>query len=236
LEDSRVHWQRLLPAAVAVGLVALFLFGLGVAYTLGFGYDSHAYWEAAHRLDDLYDRPPLAKDAYLYSPAFIQMLWPLAQLPWPVFAVVWSAISAVTFFWLLNRLPRMWFVLGMLACVPEILTGNVYALMAIGIVLGVRRGWPWVFPLLTKVTPGGVGLLFYALRPDLQRVGSVRRWTAVVVGASVAINPGAWVDWFEFLVGNRSNAATSAILPFPFRVAGLVVALALTGLAARRRT
>jgi hypothetical protein len=236
VEDGHVLRRRLVSALAGVALVVLFLFGLGVAYTLGFGYDSHAYWEAAHRLDDLYDRPPLAKDAYLYSPAFVQLLWPIAQLPWPVFAVVWGAISAGAFLWLMNRLPPVWFVLGMLACVPEILTGNIYGLMAVSIVLGVRRGWPWVFPLVTKVTPGGVGLLFFALRPDLRRAVSVLLWSALVVGASVAINATAWVDWFRFLVDNRSSSATSAILPFPLRVVGLVAALALTWLAARRRS
>jgi Glycosyltransferase family 87 len=236
VKDGHVLRRRLLAAVAGIFLVAVFLFGIGVAYTLGFGYDSHAYWEAAHRLDHLYDRPPLAKDAYLYSPAFVQLLWPIAQLPWPVFAVVWGAISAAAFFWLLNRLPPVWFVLGMLACVPEILTGNVYGLMAVSIVLGVRRGWPWVLPLITKVTPGAVGLAFFALRPDLRRTAAVLLWTALVIGVSVAISPTAWIDWFQFLVDNWSSSATSAIVPFPLRILGLVAALALTWLAARRRS
>ena len=105
---------RRLPGAVRVVAIVLmllvFLFGMGVAYTLGFGYDSHAYWTAAHDLAHLYDRPPLARDAYLYSPAFVVVLWPLAQLPWPIFALCWGALLAGCFFWLLRRLPPFWFV------------------------------------------------------------------------------------------------------------------------------
>ena len=166
--DGGEPLRRLVAVVTSVALVGVFLFGLGVAYTLGFGYDSHAYWVAARDLDHLYERPPLAQDAYLYSPAFIQILWPIAQLPWPVFAVIWAAASAAAFFWLLRRLQPLWFVLGMLACVPEVLTGNVYGPMAVALVLGVRRSWPWVLPLLTKVTPGLIGVLFFGLRPELQ--------------------------------------------------------------------
>ena len=88
-----------MAVVAAVFLILLFLFGMGVAYTLGFGYDSHAYWVAAQDLGHLYERPPLARDAYLYSPAFVVLLWPLAQLPWPIFAVslgrpLWPAVSS----------------------------------------------------------------------------------------------------------------------------------------------
>lgn len=228
--------RRFLTAVTAVGLVGVFLFGLGVAYTLGFGYDSHAYWVAARDLDHLYERPPLAQDAYLYSPAFIQILWPIAQLPWPVFAVIWAAASAAAFFWLLRRLQPLWFVLGMLACVPEVLTGNVYGPMAVALVLGVRRSWPWVLPLLTKVTPGLIGVLFFGLRPNFRRLGLLALTTTVVVGASVAITPGAWLDWGRFLVSNISNGATAALIPVPVRILGVVVALLLTWVAARRRS
>ena len=37
-----------------------------MAYTLGFGYHSHAYWaRRSGDLGHLYERPPLARDAYL---------------------------------------------------------------------------------------------------------------------------------------------------------------------------
>jgi Glycosyltransferase family 87 len=228
---------RLLPVARVAGvvlLVLLFLFGMGVAYTLGFGYDSHAYWVAAHDLAHLYDKPPLARDAYLYSPAFVTALWPLAQLPWPVFAVCWASLLTVSFFWLLRRLPPFWFVPAALACVPEVLTGNVYALMAVAMVLGVRHGAAWAFPLLTKVAPGVVGLGFFVVRADWRRLAHALGTTAVLVGVSALITPGAWGEWVHFLVEQRPSGAVAAILPVPVRVAGVVIAVVLVVTAARR--
>jgi hypothetical protein len=212
----------------------LFLFGMGVAYTQGFGYDSHAYWTAAQDLGHLYDRPPLARDAYLYSPAFVVLLWPIAQLPWPIFAVLWGAILAWCFGWLLRRLPPFWFVPAALACVPEVLTGNVYALMAVSMVLGIRRGAMWSFPLLTKVTPGLVGLGFFVVRRDWRQLGYAVGATAVVVGATGLIIPGAWAEWVRFLVEQRNSGAVAAILPLPVRVIGVVAGVTLVLLAGRR--
>jgi hypothetical protein len=229
---------RRLPGAVRVVAIVLmllvFLFGMGVAYTLGFGYDSHAYWTAAHDLAHLYDRPPLARDAYLYSPAFVVVLWPLAQLPWPIFALCWGALLAGCFFWLLRRLPPFWFVPAALACVPEVLTGNVYALMAVAMVIGLRHGAAWSFPLLTKVTPGLVGLGFFVVRGDWRRLVYALGTTAVVVGATALIIPGAWTEWVRFLVEQRVSGAVAAILPLPVRVVGGAVAVVLVVLAARR--
>jgi hypothetical protein len=227
--------RLLLSAATVVALVFLFLFGLAVAYTLGFGYDSHAYWVAAHDPNHLYERAPLEKDAYLYSPAFVQVVWPLTQLPWPVFAVVWGALLASIFFWLLKELPPRWFIPAMLACVPEILTGNVYAFMAAAMVLGVSQGWPWALPLLTKVAPGVVGFAFLALRGDVKRLNQAVLATLATVGVSLSLGVGPWVDWGRFLVDNRSSGAVGAIVPVPVRVAGAVVAAGLVVVAARRR-
>jgi Glycosyltransferase family 87 len=232
----RSHGRLLgvLRVTSVVLLVLVFLFGMGVAYTLGFGYDSHAYWTAAHDLAHLYDRPPLARDAYLYSPAFVTALWPLAQLPWPVFAVCWGALLAGCFFWLLRRLPPFWFVPAALACVPEVLTGNVYALMAVAMVIGLGHGAAWSFPLLTKVTPGLVGLGFLVVRGDWRRLAYGLGATALAVAFSALVVPGAWTEWVHFLVEQRSSGAIAAILPVPVRVVAVAVAVVLVLLAARR--
>jgi hypothetical protein len=220
--------------AGVVLLVLVFLFGMGVAYTLGFGYDSHAYWTAAHDLAHLYERPPLAQDAYLYSPAFVTALWPLAQLPWPVFALCWGAFLVGCFFWLLRRLPPFWFVPSALACVPEVLTGNVYGPMAVAMVIGLRHGAAWSFPLLTKVTPGLVGLGFFVVRGDWRRLAYALGATFLAVAVSASVVPGAWTEWVRFLVEQRSSGAVAAILPVPMRVVGVAVAVVLVVLAARR--
>ena len=63
---------------------------------------------AVQDVDRLYGAPALARDAFLYSPALASVA--LGLLPWPVFYVLWTLLSAVTFVWLLKPLGRTWFV------------------------------------------------------------------------------------------------------------------------------
>ena len=190
-----------------VGSCAFGFFGVWYAFQVGLGYDSHAYWLAVQDMDRLYGAPALARDAFLYSPAFAQLIWPLGLLPWPAFYVLWTLLSAVIFVWLLRPLGRTWFAPAFIATLPEIVTGNIYALMAAALVLGVSSGPPWVFLGLTKIAGGGVGLVWLTL---------TRQWRALVVGLvtamavvglSVAISLEQWRDWIQFLLhGSRPTA------------------------------
>jgi hypothetical protein len=204
------------------------VFGTWYATQVGLGYDSHAYWSAVQDMDHLYGAAALSQDAYLYSPLFAQAIWPLGRLPWPLFGVVWSLGLAACFVWLLRPLPPHWFAPALVATLPEVLTGNIYALMASALVLGARRGAPWVFLGLTKVTPGLVGVAWLA---------AGRRWRplaigvligAVLVGLSYVSAPMAWHDWVHLLVSG------SAGLPW-LTVTQLAVGLALTVFAAVTR-
>ncbi len=200
-----------------VGSCAFGFFGVWYAFQVGLGYDSHAYWLAVQDMDRLYGAPALARDAFLYSPAFAQLIWPLGLLPWPVFYLVWTLLSAALFVWLLRPLGRAWFVPAFIATLPEILTGNIYALMAATLVLGVNSGPPWVFLGLTKIAGGGVGLVWLTLTRQWRAllVGLVT--TIAVVGLSVAIGLNQWREWIEFLrhgsgVTSNSSAITVVLL------------------------
>lgn len=219
---SRALWVALVPGAL------LFLvMQVAVHVTHGMvGADSHAYWVAARSPDTWYTTPPDHVDAYLYSPAFAQLLWPLGLLPWPVFQGVWVAGQAGVLAWLLR--PLGWRKALTLAplFVPELLLGNVYLFLAAALVLAVRgRPGALVAPLLTKVTPAVVGLWF-VLRGDWRAVRSAALLLTAVVGASVAINPRAWPRWVEFLASNAGGGG-------PWFVVRFVVATALVVWAAR---
>jgi hypothetical protein len=209
-----------------VGSSAFAFFGLWYAFQVGLGYDSHAYWLAVQDMGALYGAPALSRDAYLYSPAFAQLIWPLGLLPWPAFYTIWTVLSATIFAWLLKPLGRAWFLPAYIATLPEIVTGNVYALMAAALVLGVRSGPPWVFLGLTKISGAGVGLAWLTL---------TRQWRALVIGlltgaavvaASLAISLDQWRDWSEFLLHGSTPTANSISSPV------LTVVLLGTGLAA----
>jgi glycosyl transferase family 87 len=188
--------------AFIAGLVFAFLIGIGM---LPFAVDAHAYW-AANPLDP-YSSAALADfDAYFYSPAFTQAIWPLHSLPWPVFAGLWTAAIVVAFRWL----SGLW--LGLVMLLPpvfiEVAMGNIHAFIAVAIVLGFR--WPatWAFVLLTKVTPG-VGLFWFAVRREWRHLAIAMAATAAIVAVSFAIKPSLWADWFDVLAAHSAGTNTA---------------------------
>lgn len=192
-----------------------------------FGQDSHAYWLAAQG-DLSYSRPAGTLDAYLYSPAFLWLIKPLSWLPWPWFLTVWTVLLLLLAAWLVRPLRWPWAVPLFIYCLPEILVNNIFLLLAVAAVLGMR--WPgvWAFPILTKVTLG-VGLLWFAGRRQWRNfvIGAVL--TSAIIAVGYVVHPQEWEAWFEFLMSNREGTKDGIAL-FAFRCS---VAIALVFLAAR---
>ena len=157
-------------------LVLWFLGGLYasvaiVGWRTALGYDAHAYWLAWHH-SSMYGLPPNTADAYLYSPAFAQVLWPLAQLPWPLFLAAWTIAGFALYAWLLRPLGRALAAPLLLFCLPQAMVGNIWPLLAVVLVFGFRRPGLWALPLLTKVT-AGVGVVWFAARGEWRNLGRV---------------------------------------------------------------
>jgi hypothetical protein len=187
------------------------------------GSDAHAYWLTGHHTD-LYSAAPRHADAYLYSPLFAQVIWPLTQLPWPVFLSIVMTAETAAFAWLLQPLGWKWGVPAFLLCMLEVSQGNILGLLGVAAVVGMTRPWAWAFPLLTKVTTG-IGPVWFAVRRDWRAVSWSIGTAAVLAGASFVLSPGPWFDWVHFLIDNRGGDGS-----LPYRlVAGLVI----TVLAAR---
>jgi hypothetical protein len=204
------------------------------------GLDSHAYWAAWQH--HLYSAIPEQRDAFLYSPAFAQAIWPLTVLPWPLFCALWVAVVASIYLWLLAPLEWRWRIPLLLLCSLDIVTGNVWSLFALVLVFGMRFPWAWGFPVLTKVTPA-VGPLWFLAR---------REWRALAIslGATIGIAlvsflaaPHLWREWETLLLhpagvgGAGGAAATLRPVVYPARAVsltiGLPVAAGLTVYAAR---
>jgi hypothetical protein len=194
----------------------------------GLGQDAHAYWSAAQG-GPLYDRRPGEQDAYLYSPVFLAAVRPLALLPYPGFLALWIVLLAAVLLWLVRPLHPRWAVPVALCCVPELVIGNIYLLLAAAVVLGVRRPEAWVFPALTKVTTG-VGLLWFAARADWTGLARGVGALGLLVGVSYLFEPGAWHAWVGFLLENRDGTPDSR-LSFALRC---VLAVVLVVVGARR--
>jgi hypothetical protein len=193
--------------------------------TAPLGVDAHAYWVAGHSSHP-YDQAPGFEDAFLYSPLFAQVMRPLALLPFGAFLGVWMVVEAALFAWLVAPLPKKWAIPLFLLCVPELLTGNVVALIAIAAVLGVT-GHPetWSFPLLTKITPGLLGLAWFFVRGEWRNLARALGATFVMVTVSYILSPGLWHDWLAFLArenggGGGASAMARAGLALLLVVAG----------------
>jgi len=202
-----------------------------------FGSDSHAYWVAWR--GPMYTGGPVTPTStgpnpYLYSPAFAQAVWPAAQLPWPVFAVVFAALDAAVLVWLLRPVDWRWSVPAFLALLPEITSSNIYIPLAAMCVLGFRYPGAWAFSALTKVATTVMPVWWLARREWRPLV-----WWAVITltitVVSVAAAPSLWEEWMGHLrlwAGESGHAlGTKEMLPLVYRAP---IGLALLVVGARK--
>jgi hypothetical protein len=195
--------------------------------------DAYSYWTTRDGVlyDGINGAPVTAGaiGAYLYSPAFAQLLRPITILPWPVFVTIWTALNLAVLWWLLGRwsLPSLLFL-----PIPfEIVSGNVHLLYAAAIVLGFRVSATWALPILTKITPG-VGVLWFAIRGEWRAFASALAVTAGIVAVSFVLDPDAWRQWIDIIRGSSSTPQTvGPFLPVALAIR-LPIAAAIVAVAA----
>jgi hypothetical protein len=218
-------------ALVAAIWVAIVVFSEPFGRLWGTGQDAYCYWfptfEAPYARSDWTD--PIA---YVYSPAFLQLLAPLKALPWQAFMAVWTAVLLGAVFVLTGR---KWFAVGVVLGLMELAGGNIHLLLAAAMVLGFR--WPatWAVVLLTKITPG-IGLLWFVVRGEWRQLFIALGATALIVAVSFATMPDAWIQWVGVLTRIAGRDGTWAAVPIPFLVRlPFAVALVVWGARTNRR-
>ncbi len=226
LARLRPELPGLLAAAFAVALVLALSDPLGGQGTTG--REAYCYWLPA--LSNMYALSDWTSPvAYVYSPAFLQVLAPLKALPWQAFLGLWTALLLLAIRFLSG--PRLW-AAAIAFATFELVGGNTHLLLAGAIVVGFR--WPaaWALVLLTKVTPG-VGLLWFAFRGEWRHLAIALGATAAIAALSFAIVPSAWADWIGVLVASAGKTpATWAAIGVPL-VLRLLVAVAIVAWGAR---
>ena len=226
---QRVLWGAFLALALFVAL-----FGVSMAGRYGVGWDAHAYYVAWS--GGLYEELPETLDAYNYSPLFAQVIWPLTLLPWPVFCALLVGAAAAGIVWLSRPLPTPLAVGLWLFCLPEILSGNIFWLLAVMTVVGFSRGSPWCVAAFTKVVPC-LGPVWFLVRREWRQLAGFVATSAALLLVSVAISPGEWVNWIDFLRESAGESSgnvylTPVTLAIPL-VVRLPIALAVAVFAAR---
>jgi len=236
--SRRLGWLRRLPplsafeTRPAIGLAAAVAAWATIVIASepwgrlwGTGQDARCYWQASLADPYLHSawNDPIA---YVYSPAFLQLVSPLTALPWQPFMAAWTATLLLAVRFLTGR--RL-LAAGLLFpfTAMEIAGGNISLLLAVAIVVGFR--WPavWALVLLTKITPG-VGLLWFAVRREWRHLAIAIGATAVIAAGSAIVMPQAWRDWVDVVIANAGKGGTWASVPIPLWVrlpaaVGLVV-------------
>ena len=173
-------------------------------------FDARGFWIAWE--GGLYDIPWRTNEAYVYSPAFAQILWPVTLLPWPIFAGAWTLAAIGCLFWM--RVPWM---IAFPGVIDDILRGNIHVFLAAAIVLGLRYSAAWSFGILTKVTPG-LGLLWFAVRREWRQLGIALGVTGAIVLVSYVASAPLWNEWIDLLAANAGETARIQVVPLPLLV------------------
>lgn len=229
---ARLETPSWVGIAVAVGAWALIvIFSDPWGRLWGTGQDARCYWQATLANPYLHSdwNDPIA---YVYSPAFLQLVSPLTALPWQAFMAVWTALLVLAVRFLTG--PRL-LAAGLLFpfAAMEVAGGNVSLLLAAAIVVGFR--WPatWSIVLLTKITPG-IGLLWFAVRREWRSLAIALGVTAAIALVSFVVLPGQWRAWIDVVVQNAlaGKSGTWASVPIPLWIR-LPFAIALVAWGAR---
>lgn len=169
------------------------------AHTHLIGTDVHAYWNAARTTTNPYQALPGTRDSYEYTPVFLLAVQPLGHLSFGCVDALWTVAEAAIFVALTRGLSLRWRVPVLLMCVPELCLGNLAGLFSATIVLGFLAPETWALPALTKITPAGTGLVWFAVRGEWRSVLRTVAATAALVAVSAAWRPTLWGDWLDFL-------------------------------------
>jgi hypothetical protein len=200
----RLDW-RIVPFIVGLAMLAV---TLSVPQPL---YDARAYW-LADSAQPYLNSGGGEPNAYLYSPAFLQLISPLRALPWEWFGFAWLVMTAAT----LVLLTRHWLPIALLIPITglELAVGNIHFLLSAAVVASIRYPAAWSFVLLTKVTPG-VGLIWYAVRREWRHLTIAIVATSLVLAVSFALAPEQWPAWIGSLGKNAHGNLDFPLFPIP---------------------
>ncbi len=217
LADERIKqaWRLLSVGALAYVAVrwALLLPDQGGIH----GVDARTYWGAS--LDNPYPGPQVGlPGAYLYSPAFLEVLTPLRGLPWEVFHAIWTGLGIAAAVFLVGPVGAALAITLLPFVYRDLFVGNIHLMLGAAIVLGFRWPGTWAFVLLTKVTPG-IGLLWFAVRREWRSLAVALGVTASVSLISFVLAPHLWFDWVNRLRGDSGTAGSGYLLGIVARVA-----------------
>lgn len=220
-----IYWTITVIGAVWCFLIVYDVVGYGLCGNTGtVPCDAYSYWAV--------DDTPYRWETNLefrYSPAFLWVIWPIAQLPWEAFLGVWTAAHVAAAIWL-----RAGWLLIIPGLNDDVLRGNISLFLAVAAVLALRRsGAWWSVPLLTKVTPA-VAMVWHAARGEWRSLAEAVGLTAAVLLLGLVVDPNLWAAWVDTLVNaDRTYEVGHPLGPVPVRLA-IAAVIVIVGARANR--
>jgi hypothetical protein len=230
---------------VATVLLALALVLAGATYVRNvvqlYEGDWYIYWSRVREPQLYITALGEAPHGYLYSPAFVQAIWPILMLPKAWFYAIWLALGTMTLVWMLRpfltlaTLPWVFVTFGIaVLAIPRhsLSSMNVTMFMGIAVAAGFRWPWTWSLILLTKVTPG-LGLLWFVVRREWRSLAIALGFTLAVCAVSFVIAPSWWFDWVTVIRNNSQYPEPDFAIHFLPLIPRLIIAAAMIVVAAR---
>jgi len=193
LSAARHTWRPLLIGGHVLGAA----FGLILIGSMDWHTDAAVY--RAADLDHLYTGVVGDPMAYLYSPAFAQLLEPLRVLPTEAFVMLFRLIALACVVALAG--PLSVFVLLLAPVTGELMVANVHLQLGALTVAGLLFPPAWALVAMAKPTVA-VGLFWFVGRRDWRSLGLALGCVAATVAVSFALAPQLWSDWLATLIGS----------------------------------
>lgn len=167
--------------------------------------------------------------AFWYAPIVAQAMAPIVAIfPSGAFTIAWTALLLGCVWWLAGG--RLLPALALVAFPPvavELWFRNVHLVMAVLIVLGIRRSsLLHVLGAAIKFAPG-LGIVYLVARARWREAALVIAAGVGLLAVSYALSPEAWRAFIDILA-RRGPADVSGFLPVPYFVragTGFVLAL-----------
>jgi hypothetical protein len=185
--------------------------------------DALCYW-----LTDPANPYNRAEYQFVYPPVVAQLMAPLFDIPFALFALLLRVIEVASLVLLTGPLAGALIFTTPVA--SEVNAANINLLIAVVMVLGFR--WPalWAIPLLTKPSMG-VGLLWFILRGDWRKAAIPIAIAGVLAGGSFLFDQRVWLQWVDFLAHSTPPVGE---WPYPYPIwARLPISLVLVVWGAR---
>lgn len=203
----RLTWRRIwrVVNAAAIPLIGIWL----ATHLVPHGVDDLGYYRSRELYGVVWNTRP---EAFIYSPAFAQVLWPFtSNLSYPAFHVALEVVQVAAVVWLLGPALALGFLLIPIFGDYYIVNGNITPLLAVAL----TQRW-WFAMLLTKVLPG-VTILWLVGRRDWRGLALSLGITAAIAGVSFVLWPDAWFGWADALLRATSSPIKGWPIPLWLR-------------------